>query len=87
MHGTEPPLLEFPVEYTIKVLGRDTADFVEVVTATVSEYAPDLGPADLRTSSKGRFVSVNITFTAQSLEQLGSIHEALNACDQVAMIL
>ncbi len=87
MPGSEPPLLEFPAEYTIKVLGRDTGSFVELVTATVAEYAPDLGPAELRPSSKGRFVAVNITFTAQSWEQLGSIHQALNACDQVAMIL
>lgn len=81
------PLLEFPVEYTIKVLGRDSEDFVEIVTATVAEYAPDHGPAELRPSNKGRFVSVNITFTAQSMQQLGNIHQALNACDQVAMIL
>ncbi len=87
MAGDKPPLLEFPVEYTIKVLGRDTANFVEIVTATVAEYAPDLGPADLRHGSKGRFVSVNITFTARSIEQLGDIHKALNACDQVKMIL
>jgi putative lipoic acid-binding regulatory protein len=87
MTETNHPLLEFPVEYTIKVLGRDAADFVDIVVATVSEYAPDVGPADLRPSSKGRFVAVNLTFTAQSMHQLGEIHQALNACDQVSMIL
>ncbi len=87
MTKTDPSLLEFPVEYTIKVLGRDAPDFVDKVVATVAEYAADVGPADLRPSSKGRFVSVNLTFIAQSMEQLGEIHRALNACDQVSMIL
>jgi uncharacterized protein len=87
MTETNPPLLEFPVEYTIKVLGRGVADFVDIVVATVSEYAPDAGPADLRPSRKGSFVAVNMTFMAQSMEQLGEIHKALNACDQVSMIL
>lgn len=87
MAEADPPLLEFPVEYTIKVLGRDSAGFVDIVVAVVAEFAPDMGPADVRPSSKGRFVSVNITFLAQSMQQLSEIHQALNACDQVSMIL
>jgi hypothetical protein len=87
MTETPPPLLDFPSEYTIKVLGRDAPGFVDIVAATVAEYADDCQAPDLRPSSKGRFVAINITFTAVSMQQLGDIHQALNACDQVTLIL
>jgi hypothetical protein len=80
-------LLEFPSAYTIKVLGRDAPGFVELVASIVAGHAPDSGEADCRPSSNGRFVSINITFTAQSLQQLESIHLDLNACDRVTLIL
>lgn len=87
MTGNDKPLLEFPCGYTIKVLGRDVPGFVDLVSGIVLRYAPDAGETDSRPSSKGRFLAINITFTAQSFEQLENMHRDLNACDQVTLIL
>ena len=87
MAEKDKPLLEFPCDYTIKVLGRDAPGFVDLVAGIVLRYAPDAGAADSRPSGKGNFVAVNITFTAQSLEQLHNMHRDLNACEQVSLIL
>jgi putative lipoic acid-binding regulatory protein len=87
MTENDKPLLEFPCDYTIKVLGRDVPGFVELVSGIVLRYAPDAGAADSRPSSKGSFLAINVTFTALSLEQLESMHRDLNACDQVTLIL
>lgn len=87
MKETDQPLLDFPTSYTVKVLGRDTPGFAEQVAGIVAEYAPDSGEAELRPSGKGRFVSINITFTAQSMQQLDDMHRALRACEQVTLIL
>ena len=87
MADTDKPLLEFPSEYTVKVLGRDQQGFVERVAQIVSEHAPNAAAADVRPSSKGSFVSINICFTAVSMQQLDDMHRALNACEQVTLIL
>lgn len=87
MTANDKPLLEFPCDYTIKVLGRDVPGFVDLVSGMVLRYAPDAGAADSRPSSKGRFLAINITFQAQSFEQLHNIHRELNACEQVTLIL
>ena len=87
MNDSAKSLLEFPCPYTIKVLGRDAPGFVDLVANIVAEHAADSGEADCRPSSNGRFVAINITFTAQSLPQLESIHLDLNACDRVTLIL
>lgn len=87
MSQSDKPLLDFPCEYTVKVLGRDREGFSETVTAIVTEHAPDAGEADLRPSSKGSFVAVNITFEAQSMKQLDKMHRDLRACEHVSLIL
>lgn len=81
-------LLEFPCEYTIKVLGRADSGLDELVVDVVGRHCSDgCGAADVRDSRHGRFVSVNVTFTATSLDQLQGIHSELNASDRVSLIL
>lgn len=81
-------LLEFPCEYTIKVLGRAGSDLDELVVEVVDRHcATGCSAADVRDSRHGRFVAVNVTFTATSLEQLHAIHSELKASERVSMIL
>lgn len=80
-------LIDFPAEYTIKVLGNNDADFPATIYSTIKELAEVKGDADVRNSAKGRFVSVNVTFTAKSVQHLESIHQALNATGKVKYII
>ena len=82
-----PALLDFPCRYTVKVLGRETPDFGEWVAAQIEVHGPVCVEVELRPSAKGRFVSVNATFTASSLEQLHAIHAELMASERVTLIL
>jgi putative lipoic acid-binding regulatory protein len=49
--------------------------------------ADSIQQPDVRPSSKGRFVSVNITFVTTSVEHLHAIHRDVKAADGVKMIL
>ena len=81
-------LLEFPCEYTVKVLGRAGNALDELVVEVVGRHCEDgCSSADVRDSRHGRFVSVNVTFTATSLEQLHAIHTELRASEHVSLIL
>lgn len=86
-NGDDPELLEFPCEYTIKVLGRSAEDFSDWVVALIEGHGPTCSSVEARPSKRERFVSVNATFTADSLEQLHSIHRQLRASERVTLIL
>lgn len=80
-------LMEFPCNYTIKVLGSSEQDFPDLVAATISGFAENVSDPDVRASSAGRFVSVNVSFMATGVPQLEAIHQALNATGKVKYII
>lgn len=87
MSEQDKPLIEFPTRYTLKALGPAAEDFAQLVHDIVSKHAPDCEQPDSRPSSKGRFVSINVTFTAVSLDQLAAIHSELKASGRVTMMM
>jgi putative lipoic acid-binding regulatory protein len=87
MSDFDASLLEFPCEYTIKILGRAAPDFEQWVRLQIEEHADTCSAVELRPSREGRFVSVNATFTAQSLDQLQRIHQQLRASERVTLML
>ena len=82
-------LLEFPCRFPIKAMGRDQAGFDELVRDIIAarvcpEHLHDL---TVRPSRGGRFISVTVTITASSQDQLDDIYRALTAHERVLMAL
>jgi len=89
MVDNDPPLIEFPCDYPIKILGRDCAEFEQVVMEVVSQHAPgfDETTIKLKPSSKGTFVSLNVTIVATGALQLDEMHKDLIATGLVQMVI
>lgn len=89
MSEQEPPRIEFPCEYPIKVLGRRTASFEPVVIAVFERHAPGFDESAIvaRDSRKGTFVSLTVTITATGKDQLEALHRDLMATGLVQMVL
>ncbi len=89
MSSDDDTLFDFPCRFPIKAMGRDEDDFETTVVGIVRRHVPDLGEGAVTTqpSRKGRFVSVTVTFTATSRDQLDAIYADLTAHDQVLMAL
>ena len=81
--------LEFPCEYPIKVMGEAAPDFVLHVVEIVRGHVDDFDEERIvtRASSKGRYVSVTLTFTARSREQLDALYSALSSDARVSIVL
>jgi len=79
--NTTAPGLTFPCEYPVKAMGPHTDELTQSVWAIVSQHAPDTPSANCRTSQsrQGRFLSVTVTITAQSRDQLDAIYADLQA--------
>ena len=89
MSHPDPPKIEFPCDYPIKVLGRHSEEVQAVILEVFEQHAPgfDQEMIKVKASSKGTFTSVTITITATGPEQLDALHRDLLATGMVQMVI
>ena len=89
MQEQDPPKIEFPCEYPIKVLGRSSEAFQAIVLEVFQRHAPsdEPHPVEAKGSSKGTFTSLTVTIIATGPDQLKALHEDLMATGHVQMVI
>ena len=89
MTQPEPPKIEFPCDYPIKVLGRACEALQPTVVEIFEQHAPGFNAETLKVnaSSGGTFVSITITIEATGPDQLATLHQALMATGLVSMVI
>lgn len=86
---TGQPLLKFPTDYPIKIVGRPSDEFRARVHAIMLRHAPTLDPDQVseRLSENGNFLSISYTIVAESREQVIALVTDLKSCEGVLMII
>jgi hypothetical protein len=88
---SEPELsaIEYPLEFPIKIMGRNEPGFAQLVGAIVQRHAPDfdLARMEMRSSRKGAYLSVTCVINAKSREQLDALYMELSGHPSVVMVL
>ncbi len=86
---SEESPLKFPCEFPIKMMGRDTPEFRATARSLVEKHVGELDDdrVQVALSRNGRFVSVTVTVTATSQQQLDDIYRDVTAHDDVLMAL
>ncbi|HEU5282258.1 MAG TPA: DUF493 domain-containing protein [Burkholderiales bacterium] len=81
--------IEYPVDFPIKVMGKNASGFAQIVTAIVLRHAPDFDPAtvEMRPSRKSTYLSVTCVVRARSREQLDALYTELSGHPAVVMVL
>lgn len=89
MTNESDELFNFPCEFPIKIMGRCDCELETLVVEVVNRHVPDLSEnaVKIRPSGKGNFISVTVTITATSREQIDNIYLELNAREEVLMSL
>jgi len=89
MAQAEPPKIEFPCAYPIKVVGRASDELHAAVSEVFERHAPgfDAELIRVKSSSGGKFVSITITIEAQGPSQLSALHGDLMATGLVSMVI
>jgi len=84
-----PPLLQFPTDYPIKVVGRPSGEFRARVHAIMLRHVPglDANKVSERLSENGNFLSISYLIVAESSEQVVGLVNDLKACEGVLTIL
>ena len=86
---TRKPLIEYPCDFPIKVMGARVDGFAQAVIEVVLRHAPDFEPAgaEMRPSSKGNYLAVTCTFRALSQAQVDAMYRELTAHPMVKVVL
>lgn len=87
--GREDTLLEFPCDFPLKVMGRNTDDFRSIVLGIVQKHAGDIALHHIqeRPSRDGSYLGVTVTITATSKAQLDALYMELTSCERVLVAL
>ena len=87
---TQETLLKFPCEFPLKIMGNNHPEFIGMMCDLVSKHITHQiksNAIDQRKSSSGKYLSVTLTFTAESKKQLDTIYQELHEHIDVKMTL
>lgn len=82
-------LIEYPVDFPIKVLGRTQQGFAQAMVELVKRHAPDFDESTvgMRSSREGKYLSLTFVIRATSREQLDALYMELSDHPMVQMAL
>lgn len=82
-------IIQYPIDFPIKIMGRRVDGFAQTVAAVVREHAPDFDEStiEMRPSRAGNYLSLTVTVHATSRAQLDALYTALSGHPLVSVVL
>ncbi len=82
-------LIDFPVDFPLKVMGRRTDGFAQAIAELVCSHAPGFDPAtiELRPSSQGTWLSLTVVVPIESRAQLEGLYRDIARHPMVRIVL
>jgi putative lipoic acid-binding regulatory protein len=82
-------VMQFPMDFPIKIMGKRVDVFADEVAAIVRTHAPGFDPAtlEMRVSRNGNYLSLTATIRAESRPQLDALYRALSSHPLVTLVL
>jgi len=82
-------LLQFPCQFPIKVMGKNTSSFIGDIQAILCSHFPELEVSSIqkKESKEGKYISISITVEAQNKEQLDKLYLEITGHGEVVMAL
>jgi putative lipoic acid-binding regulatory protein len=85
----DTPLADYPCDFPIKILGHTRAGFAQAILEIVRRHAPDFDGSsmEMRSSKRGRYLSLTCVIRATSRDQLDRLYGELCDHPMVVMVL
>jgi putative lipoic acid-binding regulatory protein len=85
----QPTFIEYPCNFSIKIMGRDGQKFTQSILMIVKRHASDFDEATVETriSKKNKYLSLTCTVRAISRVQLDALYQELCDHPMVLMVL
>ncbi len=85
----EESLIEYPCDFSIKIMGKAEQDFAPTVLTIVKHHVSDFDETtiEMRSSKGGNYLSMTCTIHATSRDQLDALYRALTSHPMIAFVL
>ena len=85
----DPPKIEYPCDYPIKVLGDSGIDLYTLVMTVMESYSPGFNKSKttVKDSKNGTYQAITVTITATGTEQIQSLFDDLKVNPLVKIVL
>jgi putative lipoic acid-binding regulatory protein len=85
----EQSLIEYPSAFPIKVMGANVDGFADAIAQVAAQFDPafDAATIEMRPSKANNYLSLTITITATSREQLDELYRTLSTHPMVKVVL
>jgi putative lipoic acid-binding regulatory protein len=82
-------LLQFPCEFPIKIVGKNSANFSEEIMAIVRKHFPEIPDSGFvcNPSQKGNYLAITATVYVHSQEELDALYRELTQHPDIKMVL
>ncbi len=88
MNQTKELVIEFPCEFSIKALGKQTPDLVNIVAQLVAKHVDvQSNNISTRPSKNKSYTAVTIKIIVQDRDQLDNVYRALSEHPSILMTL
>lgn len=83
------PLLQYPCDYPIKVIGNNSEPFVDKVTEIIKTHFPALDASRIQhtQSANGKFISISVVLHLNCEEELQQAYQAIKTVPGLKMVL
>ena len=81
--------IEFPLNISLRVVGRNTSSFTSLVILLIRRHVPDVEEDGVghRYSQDDNYVSVIVPLVLESREQFDAVYRELAAHEQIIMVI
>ena len=89
MCSSSKPLIEFPCEYPIKIIGDGSSVFADHIESVMTNTIGlgNYSKISEKYSKNKKWLSITISFIAKNETQLRRIHHHLKVCNSVKMVI
>lgn len=85
----QPSLMQFPCDFSLKVIGISSANFLSDILDIVRKHFPDFDAATLihRSSGQDKYTAITVTVHVLNQASLDALYREINQHPQIKMVL
>jgi putative lipoic acid-binding regulatory protein len=85
----EESLIEYPCDFTVKVMGAASPEFRNKILAITSKHDDQFNDSKVseKHSKNNKYLSLSLKISAQNREQLDALYTDLTACELTLWVL
>lgn len=86
---TKETLIDFPCNFPIKIIGNNSALFLEEITQITVTHFPNIAQENMthQLSKKSNYLAITVTVFVESKERLDAFYQAITQHPEVKMVL